>query len=111
MHSLSFTPITPHSVNRAVYKSLPGMGLDDVTPHDLRRTAASGMTSLGVSRLTVSKILNHVETGVTAVYDRHGYDAEKRHALEAWAARLEEIVTGEPAASNVKDLAEARARQ
>ncbi len=37
--------------------------------HDLRRTAASLMVGAGVSRLVVSKILNHVETGVTAVYD------------------------------------------
>ena len=29
---------------------------------------AIGRTSMGISRLTVSKILNHVETGVTAVY-------------------------------------------
>jgi hypothetical protein len=63
------------------------------------------MTALGISRLTVSKILNHVETGVTAVYDRHGYDAEKRHALEAWAARLEEILSGKPSAGNVVSLA------
>lgn len=101
-------PITAHSVNRAVYKSLPNVGLEDMTPHDLRRTAASNMTSMGVNRLTVSKILNHVETGVTAVYDRHGYDAEKRHALEAWASRLEEIVTGECTTSNVVSLAEAQ---
>jgi integrase len=102
-------PIAAHSVNRAVYRSLPDMGLKDVTPHDLRRTAASFMTSMGVNRLTVAKILNHVETGVTAVYDRHGYDAEKRHALETWASRLEEIVTGTLAASNVTDMTEARA--
>ena len=104
-------PILGRSINRAVYKTLPGLGLENITPHDLRRTAASNMTALGISRLVVSKILNHVETGVTAVYDRHGYDAEKRHALEVWATRLEEIVTGKLAASNVKDLAEARARQ
>jgi integrase len=104
-------PIAPPAVNRAVYKSLPAIDVADLTPHDLRRTAASFMTSLGISRLTVSKILNHVETGVTAVYDRHSYDAEKRHALDTWAARLEEIVTGKLAASNVTDMAEARARQ
>ncbi len=46
-------------------------------PHDLRRTAASHMTGMGISRLTVSKILNHVESSVTAVYDRHSYDPEK----------------------------------
>jgi integrase len=100
-------PITALSINNALAKSLPKISLKDVTPHDLRRTAASSMTSLGINRLVVAKILNHVETGVTAVYDRHGYDAEKRHALDAWAARLEEIVTGEPAASNVVPLATA----
>ncbi len=98
-------PILARSINRAVYKTLPTVGLENITPHDLRRTAASNMTALGISRLVVSKILNHVETGVTAVYDRHGYDAEKRHALETWSARLEEIVSGKPARSNVVTLA------
>lgn len=100
-------PIRAHSINQALYRVLPELGLEDITPHDLRRTAASGMTSMGVSRLTVSKILNHVETGVTAVYDRHGYDAEKRHALDAWAARLEEILSGKAATTNVVPLAAA----
>lgn len=65
------------------------------TGHDLRRTAASHMTSMGISRLTVGKLLNHVESGVTAVYDRHSYDREKREALEAWGQRLLEIVSPE----------------
>ncbi len=63
--------------------------------HDLRRTAASHMTSMGISRLVVAKILNHVERGVTAVYDRHSYDREKREALDAWGRRLKEIVSAE----------------
>jgi len=46
-----------------------------------------------VPRLVVSKILNHVETGVTAVYDRHSYDLEKRAALDCWGKRLEGIVS------------------
>jgi hypothetical protein len=50
------------------------------------------MTSIGVSRLVVSKVLNHAEHGVTAVYDRHSYDAEKRAALAVWGARLGEII-------------------
>ena len=57
------------------------------------------MTSMGISRLTVSKILNHVEQGVTRVYDRHSYDPEKREALEMWSAQLETIVVGEPGAT------------
>jgi integrase len=63
-------------------------------PHDLRRTAASYMTSMGISRLVVSKVLNHVESGITAVYDRHSYDAEKHAALDAWGRRVEEILSG-----------------
>ena len=69
----------------------------DFTAHDLRRTAASLMTGMGISRLTVSKILNHVERGVTATYDRHSYDNEKRQALETWATRLQGIVAGKAA--------------
>ena len=91
----------------ARYSRAPAIGLTNIVPHDLRRTAASGMTALGINRLVVSKILNHVETSVTAIYDRHGYDAEKRHALEAWAAHLEEILSSEPKADNVVKLAKA----
>jgi integrase len=60
--------------------------------HDLRRTAASLMVGGGVPRLVVSKILNHVETGVTAVYDRHSYDLEKRAALDFWGKRVDDMV-------------------
>jgi integrase len=71
--------------------------VSDFKPHDLRRTAASLMTSMGILRLTVSKILNHVEQGVTRVYDRYSYDREKRAALDRWARRLEQILTGKKA--------------
>lgn len=66
----------------------------DWIPHDLRRTAATHMTSMGIPRLVVAKILNHADAGVTAVYDRSSYDLEKRQALVAWGARVEEIVSG-----------------
>ena len=84
------------NIGKAVDRIRKASGVD-FWPHDLRRSAASHMTSMGVSRLTVAKLLNHVERGVTAVYDRHSYDAEKRHALDAWARRLRAIVTGESA--------------
>jgi len=71
--------------------------IEHFTPHDLRRTAASLMTGMGISRLVVSKILNHVERGVTAIYDRHSYDNEKRTALEKWSRRLEVILSGKKA--------------
>ena len=64
----------------------------DFVGHDLRRTAASMMASDGVNRIVIGKILNHAEPCVTAVYDRHSYDAEKRQVLDAWGRRVSEIL-------------------
>ena len=100
-------PITGRAVNHAMTKALDHLGVANITPHDLRRTAASHMTGMGISRLVVSRILNHAETGVTAVYDRHSYDPEKRQALDAWARRVEDIVAGKSMGANVLEFARA----
>ena len=76
---------------------LDGLKVKDVRPHDFRRTAASLMAGAGVSRLVIAKMLNHAEKGITAVYDRHSYDAEKRLALDTWARTLQAITTGRKA--------------
>ncbi|HEX2446856.1 MAG TPA: tyrosine-type recombinase/integrase [Methyloceanibacter sp.] len=62
--------------------------------HDLRRSAATHMRSIGVDRLVVSKVLNHAEGGITKVYDRWSADPEKMAAMERWANRLREIISG-----------------
>lgn len=59
---------------------------------------------MGISRLVVAKILNHVERGVTAEYDRHSYDREKRQALEAWARKLQSIIQGTETGSKLVPL-------
>ena len=76
-------------------------GVAEFTPHDLRRTAASHMTAIGIPRLTVSKILNHADSSVTAIYDRHGYQKEKAAALEAWAAKLSEMIGADTQKNNI----------
>jgi integrase len=81
------------TIQKSVEAIRVASGVADFRAHDLRRTAASLMTGMGVPRLTVSKILNHAEPGVTAVYDRHSYDAEKREALGKWARRLMVLVS------------------
>ena len=88
-------PMTEKAMAHAVQKNRVHFALDHFTPHDLRRSAASHMAGAGVPRLVISKILNHVETGITAVYDRHTYDPEKRKALIAWGRRLEAILQSE----------------
>ena len=91
---LKNTHITRTSVDHAVRRS-SFHNIEAWTPHDCRRTVASHLTAMGISRLVVSKILNHSENNsVTAIYDRHSYDNEKRQALEAWANKLREIVYG-----------------
>ena len=62
--------------------------------HDLRRTFATQLRRLGVDRLVVSKLLNHAEGGVTKIYDRYNADPEQAAAMERWANRLREIVSG-----------------
>lgn len=79
------------SIDRAVRRSkgiFEKAEIKHFTPHDLRRTAATHMTEMGISRLVVSKILNHVDSSITAIYDRHSYDLEKKNALEAWGKKL-----------------------
>lgn len=77
----------------------------DFTDRDFRRTAASLMTGeLGIPRMVVSKILNHVESGITKVYDRHSYDREKRTALEGWCELIEKIVAQKKVVPKVVQL-------
>ena len=56
------------------------------------------MASGGIPRLTISKILNHVERSITAVYDRHSYDPEKRAALDWWDIKLHAILDSKDSA-------------
>lgn len=99
-------PLSGNAITKGMHRSLETLNLEDVTPHDLRRTCASGMAELGFSRLIVDKVLNHAgaDSGVSGVYDRYEYEREKRQALEAWAARLQEITTGEQMPDQVVPL-------
>lgn len=60
--------------------------------HDLRRTVGTRLPALGVSRLIADKVLNHKDSSVGGIYDRHTYDDEKREALGAWADELAALV-------------------
>jgi len=53
------------------------------------------MASNGITRIVIGKILNRVESSVTAVYDRHSYNKEKLEALARWSICLMNIVGSE----------------
>lgn len=88
------TGITPISGLGKVKERLDAaLGVSDWRFHDLRRTAASGMARLGTPPHVIEKVLNHqtgLISGVAAIYNRHGYNAEKRNALEEWARHVVE---------------------
>ena len=86
-----------HVANRLAVESRAN--IQDFGGHDLRRTAATYMTSAGVSRFVISRVLNHAEQGVTAIYDRASYDGEKRAALAFWDRQLGAILNSKPASS------------
>jgi integrase len=76
------------------------------TIHDLRRTAATEMSKLKISRLVVGRVLNHKDSGITGIYDRNEFLAEKQAALAQWANYLLSIVT--PQSNKVASLAARR---
>jgi integrase len=82
-------PIT--SINKAKDRFRAATDIPDWRPHDLRRTAVTFMRRLGVPRAAVSKVLNHVEPGVTS---RAGGEAEVGSALITWGTGLAEILRG-----------------
>lgn len=85
-------PVDSGALTRAVARLRQCTNIPHFTVHDLRRTAASNMAQLRIPRTVIKKVLNHTEKDVTDIYDRYGYDDEKREALDAWAVRLREIV-------------------
>jgi hypothetical protein len=61
------------------------------TLHDLLRTVATGLQRLGVRLEVTEAVLNHVSGsrgGIAGVYQRRDWAAERRSALDAWAAHM-----------------------
>jgi integrase len=82
-------------LDKSVAKQNGGAPIEHWTLHDLRRTAASGMAKIGVDLPVIEKVLNHVSgsfAGIVGIYQRHDYAAEKRIALDKWAAHVANVV-------------------
>jgi integrase len=67
--------------------------------HDIRRGTTSGLARLGISLPVIEKVLNHASgsfAGIVAVYQKHSFADEKRHALDAWGAFVTDLVSDRP---------------
>lgn len=85
-------PLARNSPDQGLRRGKDEFPVSDFTVHDLRRSAASHMTAMGIPRLVVSMVLNHAQRGVTAVYDRHSYDPEKKAAMMKWEWKVAVIL-------------------
>jgi integrase len=102
--AFGLVPISRHAVTRAMSRVCAEHRIEDATMHDLRRTGATNITGerIGMARFVVSAVLGHTSEmgGVTSVYDRNTYLAEKRRALDAWGVLLASIVGEEPTSTS-----------
>lgn len=86
-------PMTSHALSKAILRHWSEIGFKEkFTPHDLRRTLRTRLAEIGIDDVIAERVLGHKLQGIMAVYNRHGYDSEKRHALEQWSKRLRQIV-------------------
>jgi integrase len=76
--------------------------------HDLRRTCRSNLAKLKIAEEVSEAILAHVQPGVRGIYNVHTYETEKLEALEAWGARVAEIVGAPPEPTGAISLADRR---
>jgi integrase len=106
-------PVSVAAIGKAVNRCAKALGNaegDRWRPHDLRRTMRTGLAAAGISETVAEVTIGHVRRGIAGVYDRHGYEAEKVAALQAWERRLLRIAAGKPADDNrnVVSIAEGR---
>jgi integrase len=74
------------------------------TVHDLRRTVRTGLGKLGIQPHVAEAVLNHLPPKLIRTYDRNTYEAEKREALDKWAAHLK-VAAAQATGANVSSLA------
>jgi integrase len=79
-----------------------GQPIMDWTFHDCRRVFRTGLSTLNVAPHVAEMCMAHRQKGLARVYDLHRFDAERRIAMERWAAHLLSIV--EPAPDKVVRL-------
>jgi integrase len=65
------------------------------TVHDLRRSATTHMSKQGLGKEVRSRILNHTDLTVDAIYDRYTYFDEKAVALSEWHGVLKGLLRRE----------------
>jgi len=93
-------------LNRRMTALNGGEPIPHFTLHDVRRTFRTGLSRLQIAPHIAELCIGHRQPGLHRIYDLHKFDAEKRHAFDAWAAHVMRIV--EPPDRKVRPLRPAR---
>lgn len=92
-----YTPKPLNGFSKSKDRLDTAAGVTDWHLHDIRSTMATWMQSQGVGLAVVSALLSHrlpTAAAATRVYALHEYLAEKRQALDAWAAHVLRLAGG-----------------
>ena len=84
-----------------------GEAIADWRFHDFRRAGVTALAGMGFPPHVCDRLLNHITgaiQGVAAVYQRAEFLAERRAALDAWAAHVLRAAEGRPDVDNVVSL-------
>lgn len=74
--------VRPDTITDVLPKDRPKvLHMRQWAPHDLRRTVRTALAALGCPDAVAEAVLGHMPTGIVGVYNRHSYDAERRHWL------------------------------
>lgn len=90
----SGSPLTVPALDRAVKRNAASLGIKEPawTPHDLRRTMRTGLSACKIRPDIAELTIGHTKRGIVAVYDQHGFEEERRQAMQAWESYLLEAV-------------------
>jgi integrase len=85
-------PVVGHDKAKLRIDALMPAGTPHWTIHDIRRTVRTKLSEIGINHDIAERVLGHALPGERETYDRYSYLAEKRAALERWAAALDRII-------------------
>jgi len=84
----------------AAAEKLLGRPLAPYRLHDLRVTCRSRLAALGVPHDVAEATIGHAKSGLTAIYQQYDFRAERRDALERYAAHVLKLVEEKKRAAN-----------
>lgn len=71
---------------------IPARDKKSWTPHDLRRTVRTLLSEMGISDEVGEAVIGHEKSGMTAVYNRNTYKAQRQQVMTEWNDYLNKII-------------------